>query len=320
GRKNSKIMNGTTIDYYFDGDDLIIEAQGSSILAYYTQGQGLSSQRRNNATYFYHYDGLGSTKALTDGNQNIQGTTIYDAWGNVLQSSGTISNPYLYVGELGYYVDSDAGMYLLTQRWYNPVIGRFLNKDPLRAGELHRTAQANLYIYVLNNPLKLTDPLGEKATINCPQEKKSDISIAIEVICKLLPKRANCIVKCATGMSPINFSPIDAGFELLRCLQGCCKWGKVICNVNHPGCWQQTSAGPPCGFSNCHPTKPGGAAVEKCVAHLCPSQFYNPGCFPLYGTIVHEWTHSCGYCLGELIPKSIEDCMFGVYGGFPEKY
>jgi RHS repeat-associated protein len=90
---------------------------------------------------------------LTDGNQNIQSSTIYDAWGNILQSSGTITNPYLYVGELGYYGDGDAGMYLLTQRWYNPTIGRFVVRDPLKEEE-------NLFNYGLANPLTFIDPTG----------------------------------------------------------------------------------------------------------------------------------------------------------------
>ncbi|MBC7327958.1 hypothetical protein H5T87_07575, partial [bacterium] len=102
GKRIGKTAGGITTDYYFDGDDLIIEAQGTNILAYYTQGQGLISQRRGSSSYFYHYDGLGSTKALSDANQNIQSSYKYDAWGNILQSSGTITNPYLYVGELGY--------------------------------------------------------------------------------------------------------------------------------------------------------------------------------------------------------------------------
>ena len=153
GKRIAKTAGGTTIDYYFDGDDLIAEAQGASILAYYTQGQGLISQRRNNASYFYHYDGLGSTKALTDANQNIPNTTKYDAWGNILQAFGTITNPYLYVGELGYYGDGDVEMYLLTQRWYNPVVGRFVVRDPSDKEE-------NLFVYCRNNSANFVDPKG----------------------------------------------------------------------------------------------------------------------------------------------------------------
>jgi len=163
GKRIAKTAGGTTIDYYFDGDDLVTEAQGANILAYYTQGPGLISQRRNNASYFYHYDGLGSTKALTDANQNIQNTTKYDAWGNILQVNGTITNPYLYVGELGYYGDGDAGMYLLTQRWYNPVIGRFVVRDPIsktaKAKWINRTSGTLAsYIYGANNPTYSVDP------------------------------------------------------------------------------------------------------------------------------------------------------------------
>jgi hypothetical protein len=97
----------------------------------------LISQRRNNASYFYHYDGLGSTKALTDANQNVQSSTIYDAWGNILQSSGTITNPYLYMGISGFYgetVTSEAITYSLPSSIlrdttiYNPVLGYILNK------------------------------------------------------------------------------------------------------------------------------------------------------------------------------------------------
>ncbi|MBC7329737.1 hypothetical protein H5T88_05180 [bacterium] len=133
GKRIGKTMDGTTKDYYFDGDDLIIEAQGENILAYYTQGQGLISQRRNNASYFYHYDGLGSTKALTDANQNIQSTTIYDAWGNILQASGAITNPFLYLGASNWYaefgIDSSvlylsANTVLSTSTFYNPAIAR----------------------------------------------------------------------------------------------------------------------------------------------------------------------------------------------------
>jgi len=122
-------------------------------MAYYIQEQGSMSQRRGSGFYFYHYDGLGSTKALTDVNQNVQASYIYDAWGNILQSSGTVTNPYLYVGELGYYADGDSGMYLLTQRWYNPVVGRFVARDPLRK-------KFNRYMYGHNNPAILTDPSG----------------------------------------------------------------------------------------------------------------------------------------------------------------
>jgi RHS repeat-associated protein len=102
---------------------------------------------------------VGAAKALTAANSNIQSSTIHDAWGNILQSSGTITNPYLYVGELGYYGDGDAGMYLLTQRRYNPVIGRFMIKEPLGKKEgMSLKREVVPYLYTKNNPLNAVDP------------------------------------------------------------------------------------------------------------------------------------------------------------------
>jgi RHS repeat-associated protein len=49
--------------------------------------------------------------------------------------------------------DSETGLYYFNSRWYDPHTGRFITEDPARDG-------ANWYTYVLNNPLKYTDPTG----------------------------------------------------------------------------------------------------------------------------------------------------------------
>ncbi|MBC7330450.1 hypothetical protein H5T88_08850, partial [bacterium] len=73
----------------------------------------------------------------------------YDALGRLT----SLTNPYL--GELGYY--GDAGMYLLTQRWYNPMIGRFGVKDLVNFGKL-RASEG--YRYVANNPASSVHTYG----------------------------------------------------------------------------------------------------------------------------------------------------------------
>ncbi len=52
--------------------------------------------------------------------------------------------------------DSETGLYYYRARYYNPTQGRFLSRDPL--GYL---PDVNLYRYVGNNPLNLTDPNGQ---------------------------------------------------------------------------------------------------------------------------------------------------------------
>ena len=55
-------------------------------------------------------------------------------------NTSTIGNPYLFTGRK---YDSETGLYHYRARYYNPVIGRFLQTDPIRyAGGL------NLYTYV----------------------------------------------------------------------------------------------------------------------------------------------------------------------------
>ena len=67
------------------------------------------------------------------------------------------SNPFLY---RGYYYDRETGFYYLRSRYYDPVIGRFLNAD------IHINANGdligyNMYAYCSNNPVMNVDPSGE---------------------------------------------------------------------------------------------------------------------------------------------------------------
>ena len=53
--------------------------------------------------------------------------------------------------------ETDAtGLDFMRARYYNPIAQRFISQDPI--GLLG--GQANLYAYVFNQPMNLTDPLG----------------------------------------------------------------------------------------------------------------------------------------------------------------
>lgn len=76
----------------------------------------------------------------------------YDAYGNILESPGTLEQPYTYTGRE---FDAESGFYYYRARSYDSIAGRFLERDPigLRGG-------INLYAYVGNNPINFTDPVG----------------------------------------------------------------------------------------------------------------------------------------------------------------
>ena len=97
--------------------------------------------------YTYHYNGSGSTIAMTDSTKNIISTYFYTPFGEVANSSGLISQPFLFNGKYGVMFD-DNGLYYMRARYYNPEIGRFISEDPSGFGG----GDVNLYAYCGNNP------------------------------------------------------------------------------------------------------------------------------------------------------------------------
>jgi RHS repeat-associated protein len=79
-------------------------------------------------------------------------TFKYEPFGTIREETGTVINPYKYTGRE---YDEDSGLYYYRARYYDSEVGRFLSKDSL--GKIYDN---NLYVYVLNNPLKYTDPTG----------------------------------------------------------------------------------------------------------------------------------------------------------------
>jgi len=104
----------------------------------------------------YHFDALGSTRLITDYSGEATDYYSYDAWGNVSHDTGSLSQPYQYVGQLGYYThyqDVNFPLLQLGVRFYDPGLGRFTQVDPINDG-------LNWYAYVHDRPLAGTDPRG----------------------------------------------------------------------------------------------------------------------------------------------------------------
>jgi RHS repeat-associated protein len=116
---------------------------------------GLDLERMKNvggSSYYYHTDGMGSVRALTNAAQTTAGSYLYDSFGNILASSGSSGNTYNFTGERW---DADPGLLYLRARYYDPETGRFVTRDPIGT-----KGGINLYRYCKNNPVNLTDPKG----------------------------------------------------------------------------------------------------------------------------------------------------------------
>ena len=110
-------------------------------------------------------------------------TYEYDAWGNIVSSSGRLAeiNPLRY---RGYYYDNETGFYYLQSRYYDPANRRFINADSL-ASTGQGILGSNMFAYVNNDPVNCIDPWGRMVELVVAE--KSD-SIPVGFATKLTAK------------------------------------------------------------------------------------------------------------------------------------
>ena len=108
---------------------------------------------------YYGYDGFGTVRQLTNASGAVTDTWEYDAYGNVLNRTGSTPNEMLYRGEQ---YDSTLGLYYLRARYYNPLTGSFVSRDP-NAGNIAVPASLHRYLYADGDPVDLFDPTGRDA-------------------------------------------------------------------------------------------------------------------------------------------------------------
>ncbi|MBP8116176.1 MAG: IPT/TIG domain-containing protein [Nitrospira sp.] len=159
-RRVSKTIGGVTPQFLYDRNDVVAEIQSRSMVATYLRSLNIDELfgiLRQDGVYFSIYDGLGSTFALTNhvGTSAVQYS--YEPFGKTQSSNPVFINPFQFTGQ-----ENEAGvLYFYRQRHYSPNLHRFISEDPL--GLL---AGANVYSYVVNNPISFTDPLGLDVTIS----------------------------------------------------------------------------------------------------------------------------------------------------------
>ena len=140
--------------FLFYNGEILAECDGDGMpVRRHLQGMGLSYvQTLDDGMYHAcHQDEQGSTAFITGDGGEVENSYVYDAFGNVLERKEGIRNDILYRGQQ---YDQEAGQYYLRARYYNPIIGRFIQEDTYRGDGL------NLYAYCGNNPVMYYDPSG----------------------------------------------------------------------------------------------------------------------------------------------------------------
>jgi len=164
-RTQKKIGSNITnflVDKNREFAQVLEERDGSgSLTVSYLHGLDLISQNRGGNVSYYHYDGQHSTRQLSDVSTQVTDTYTYDAFGLLLQRTGSTENNYLYSGEQ---FDPNVGFYYLRARYYNPEIGRFTTVDPWK-GSIYDPASLHKYICCQNDPVDYVDWSGEMGTL-----------------------------------------------------------------------------------------------------------------------------------------------------------
>jgi RHS repeat-associated protein len=112
-----------------------------------------SSNQSRGATYL-HTDALGSPVAMTNSTGTLVNRTRYEPYGNA--AAGAIPAD---LGFTGHVNDVSTGLVYMQQRYYDPVVGRFLTVDPV-VTDADSGRGFGRYHYAENNPYRYTDPDG----------------------------------------------------------------------------------------------------------------------------------------------------------------
>lgn len=106
-------------------------------------GLGLISANRGGEESFYINDGHSGVRFLSNENGAVTDSYDYDGYGNLISSTGSTENNYLYRSEQ---FDPNLGMQYLRQRYYNPELGRFTSVDPFE-GLIELPVSRHRYLY-----------------------------------------------------------------------------------------------------------------------------------------------------------------------------
>ncbi|WP_321959581.1 RHS repeat-associated core domain-containing protein, partial [Burkholderia cenocepacia] len=111
------------------------------------------------AVFYYHCDQIGTPQLLTDDDGDVVWEASYKAWGKAREviaraskAAGIVARSLLRFQ--GQHFDDETGLHYNRNRYYDPVLGRFISRDPIGlAGGI------NVYQYAPNGT-EWIDPLG----------------------------------------------------------------------------------------------------------------------------------------------------------------
>lgn len=147
---------------------------------------------------------------MTDASGVVVWAADYKPFGEATVTLSTITNNLRFPGQ---YYDAETGLYYNYYRDYNPVVGRYIEADPIGINK----GQNHLYVFVSSNPLVYADPFGlekkcvkptsSNASLDSSYEHKKDKSIHnylyFELPCSSCEKATSVELKIKKTYDPL---------------------------------------------------------------------------------------------------------------------
>ena len=159
--------SGTERHVYDDNWQVIadLDANGNVLRSYVWDAgiDRLLAVKIGSRTYTAHTDVQGTVWAFSDEQGNVAAVFGYDAWGNVVSCTyapGAEALAGVRYGFQGREHSRLTGFIHFRMRWYDPVTGRWLSKDPIRL-----EGGMNLYAFCACDPMNRMDAYGEIAIL-----------------------------------------------------------------------------------------------------------------------------------------------------------
>lgn len=159
GRKIEKKSEKGTVRYYYSAQQEIERSVDDYTISY-IKGDIIDETlliNFDNNNFYCHNDLLETNQAFTNSQGQLVNKNIFGIYGEIEKSldfddGQTLLNGLFFAGRD---YDNDIGLYYVRARMLNPLLGRFIQKDPLIY-----ISGLNDFAYTNNNPVNFVDPSG----------------------------------------------------------------------------------------------------------------------------------------------------------------